>query len=153
MKKKYVITLGLLGALVVGTLTARYINASTTPVSISKEQVIQENTVTEAEKEELQAKGISYDDIVQKYTEQTESLFDNELIYRKDSKYIFLSDGAMEGGPVDGKGSYVVDGKTGIVQARYIPGTDPNEVDWKTARELNILRSIRVEVDYQLKDN
>lgn len=153
MKKKYVITLVLLGTLIAGTLTVRFINASSMPVSISKEQVIQESTVTEAEKEELHAKGISYDEIVKKNTDQSEWLFNNELVCRKDSKYIFLSDGAMESGPVDEESSYVVDGRTGIVLARYNPGKDPNGVDWQTAKELNTLRNIRVDVDYQLKNN
>ena len=153
MKKKYVIALILISTFVIGALRMNYLNASTMPVSISKEQVIQESTVTEAEKEELQAKGISYDEIVQKNTEQSEWLFDNELVCRKDSKYIFLSDGAMESGPVNDESSYVVDGKIGIVLARYNPGKDPNGVDWKTARELNTLRNIRVEVNDKLTNN
>lgn len=59
----------------------------------------------------------------------------------------------MESGPVDEESSYVVDGRTGIVLARYNPGKDPNGVDWQTAKELNTLRNIRVDVDYQLKNN
>lgn len=153
MKKKYVIALVLISTFVIGALRMNYINASSMPVSISKEQVIQESTVTEAEKEELQAKGISYDEIVQKNTDLSEWIFNNELVYRKDSKYIFLSDGAMESGPVNDESSYVVDGRTGIVLARYNPGKDPNGVDWETAKELNTLRNIRVDVDYQLKNN
>lgn len=153
MKKKYVIALVLISAFVIGVLRMNYINANSMPVSISKEQVIQESTVTEAEKEELQAKGISYDEIVKKNTDQSEMIFNNELVCRKDSKYIFLSDGSMESGPVDQESSYVADGKTGIVLARYNPGKDPNGMDWKTAKELNTLRNIRADVDYQLKNN
>lgn len=153
MKKKYGITFGLLGALVVGTLTARYINAGNIPVTISKDQIVEETKVTDEEKEILEKNGISFDDILADAEKDVSFLFDSDVTKMdRNDRFIFYNDGAMEGGPVDGVGSYIADGRTGIVLARFNPGTDPESVDFKTARKLRYLQTVRNTVDYKLKE-
>lgn len=153
MKKKYVIALGLLGTLVVGILTARHINASNIPVTISKDQIIEETKVTDEEKEILEKNGISYDNVVSEAENMTSLLFDHPDTFKltKPDRAIFFEGGAMETGRLDGEGSYIADGKTGIVLARFNPATDPNSVDMKTARYLHNLQNIRFVVDENLK--
>ena len=154
MKKKYGITFGLLGALVVGTLTARYINAGNIPVTISKDQIVEETKVTDEEKEILEKNGISYDDVISEAESMTSLLFDHPDTFKltKPDRAIFYEGGAMETGRLDGEGSYIADGRTGIVLARFNPGTDPESVDFKTARKLRYLQTVRNTVDYKLKE-
>ena len=153
MKKKYGITFGLLGALVVGTLTARYINAGNIPVTISKDQIVEETKVTDEEKEILEKNGISYDDVISEAESMTSLLFDHPDTFKltKPDRAIFYEGGAMETGRLDGEGSYIADGVTGVVFARFNPATDPNSVDMETARYLYNLQNIRFVVDENLK--
>ena len=152
--KKLIIAGALIGAGVCGTIKS--ISANTMPVTVSKEQIIQETTVSAEEIKQLQEMGIDYNDLVETARDRNNDLFDDPMTFDKNNRFIFFSDGAMESGPIDGEGSYIADGITGLVLARYNPATDPNAVDFKTAKELNELRDIRYYVDYHLgnlKDN
>lgn len=153
MKKKYGITLGLLGTLVVATLTVRYVNASNIPHTISKDQIIEETKVTDEEKEILEMNGISYGNIISEAESRTSLLYDHSYTFKltKPDRAIFFEGGGMETGRLDGEGSYIADGRTGIVLARFNPATDPNSVDMETARYLSNLQNIRFVVDENLK--
>ena len=153
MKKKYVIALALISVLVVGALRMNYINAGNAPEVISKDQIVEETKVTDEEKEILEKNGISFDDILADAEKDVSFLFDSDVTKMdRNDRFIFYNDGAMEGGPVDGEGSYIADGRTGIVLARFNPGTDPESVDFKTARKLRYLQTVRNTVDYKLKE-
>lgn len=153
MKKKYVVTLVMLGTLIAGTLTVRYVNASNIPHTISKDQIIEETNVTDAEKEILEKNGISYDSIISEAESMTSLLFDHPDTFKltKPDRAIFYDDGSMETGRLNGDGSYIADGLTGIVLAKFNPATDPNSVDMETARFLYNLENIRFVVDENLK--
>ena len=153
MRKKYVITLALISVLTIGALRMNYINASNVPEVISKEQVIEKSQVTDEEKEILEKNGISYDDILVDAEKDVSFLFGSDVTkFDENDRFIFYNDGSMEGGPVDGEGSYIADGRTGIVLARFNPATDPKSVDFKTARDLRYLQIVRNTVDYKLKE-
>lgn len=153
MKKKYVIALVLISVFAVGALRMNYINASNVPEVISKEQVIEKTQVTDEEKEILEKNGISYDDILAEAEKDTSFLFESGVTkLDQNDRFIFYNDGAWEAGPVDGGGSYIADGRTGIVLAKFNPGTDPKSVDFKTARYLHYLQTVRNTVDYKLKE-
>ena len=153
MKKKYIIALSVISVFTIGALRMNYINASNVPEVISKDQVIENSYVTNEEIEILVKNGISYDDILAEAEKDTSFLFESGVTkLDQNDRFIFYNDGAMEGGPVDGEGSYIADGRTGIVLAKFNPGTDPKSVDFKTARYLHYLQTVRNTVDYKLKE-
>lgn len=154
MKKKYVIALTLISVLVVGALRMNYINAGNAPEVISKDQIFEETKVTDEEKEILEKNGISYDDVISEAESMTSLLFDHPDTFKlkKPDRAIFYEGGAMETGRLDGEGSYIADGVTGVFFARFNPATDPNSVDMETARYLYNLQNIRFVVDENLKN-
>lgn len=148
--KKIIISVGAVALLMSGLVCGSKIKANDMPVSVSENQVIQETLVSDSEKEELLKLGISYDEIVKKSQEQSNLTFNENGILDKEDRFIFLSDGSMEAGPVDGEGSYIADGNTGVILAKYNPGKDSNSVDYETAHKLDTLRLIRFYVDDSL---
>lgn len=154
MKKWIVIMTGVV--LLVGGLFIRNIRANDAEMSISKEQAFQETEVTDEEKVKLAELGYSWDELEKKWSDQVDLEFDIQSEHGKydysNYRWIVFSGGAMTASPLGSDGGYTVDGRTGIVLARYNPTTDPNGMDTASAKELQIRYGIREDVNHILKE-
>ena len=154
MKKWIVIMTGVV--LLAGGLFIKNIRANDAEMSISKEQAFQETEVTDEEKEKLAELGYSWDELEKKWSDQVDLEFDIQSDHGKydysNYRWIVFSGGAMTASPLGSEGGYTVDGRTGIVLARYNPTTDLNGMDTSTAKELQIRYGIREDVNHILKD-
>lgn len=140
-----------------GGLFIKNIHANDTEMSISEEQAFQETEVTEEEKVKLAELGYSFEELEKKWSDQVDFEFDIQSEHGKrdysNYRWLVFSGGAMTASPLGSEGGYTVDGRTGIILARYNPTTDPNGVDTDTAKELQIRYGIREDVNHILNDN
>ena len=148
MKKKLLIICA--GLIVAGGIGFSKLNihGDDQPSSMSREEILEQTKITDEELEKLKELGISYDDLVAEATYLENYLYeDDELNRNKDHsyKYIFFPGGAMESGE-----STIYD-KNGILLAHYNSNTDPNGFEFDEAKEMSILRDIRMYVTNAIK--
>ena len=115
--------------------------------TLSKEQIIQECTVTDGEKTELKKLGYDYNEIFDKFLKNNTTVFTTHPgLEDNQKKYVFLIGGGMQSGK-----TYTCDGIAGLMLGEIDSETDPNAVDKDDAILLSTLQDSRREVDRILK--
>lgn len=146
MKKRIIVVLSAFGIL---CLTGKFVYTIMADKygTLSKEQIIQECTVTDEEKAKLKELGYDYKEIYDKFFQDNTNVFSTHPgLANNQKKYVFLINGGMQSGKIS-----TYDGIGGLLLGEIDSETDPNAVNKEDAILLSTLQNTRSEVDRILK--